>query len=937
MVEYRIRVLHLSDLHLGKGGASEVWRTRRVLGDAWLRNLDDIVADGRAVDLVCFTGDVAFSGQSAQYRAATAFIQETLDRLRVDPQRFFPIPGNHDMDRGVHQAAWRKLRADLSPDDAIGLSRWMAGGHPPRGISASAREKMLARQQAYRDWITSELKRPELAAEASPHGLLGYRITLDLPGVPVPVHLIGLDTAWLCGDDHDAGKLWLTDDQIMRLAGDRQGEPLDGLRLALTHHPLSELMDGAVVRRLLAERVDLMLRGHLHEAEPTMWADPQRQLREAAAGCLYEHDRYPNGCQLIDLTLDDTGRILRYDVWFRSWSSRGHWFSDDGLYADSQGGRLTLWIVPRPDDPAGGRLLPPVGDVFVGRQAELQQIRDALLPAVAAGTSGHVLICAVQGMPGIGKTYLAERFIHEHGDAFPGGVLRLGLSDQIPCRAEAVRDHLLDRLRLAVPEAARWNALQRTLSETRMLLLVENVDDVAWGDVAAELAARLPACPLLVTGRYGQLGAAGGWTRIAVPEFAIAEGVEQLQRELGSQAAELDDAALAGLAARLGGLPLALHLAAGYLRAGYSIDRFLEKLAASRMNLLLPDPSDPARRSMEARAVLHASFEMSAAALRAELKRLLRQESPPADVDQPASQMYAGFLALGHAPAEGVGAGLGAAIAGLDASRWEDLCAAARALSLLQSVPERPRAVRVHPLLAQWLVRQAEDQPHASAASVLDRMTDWFVERLPKRPAGEEDAQGQAWRQVHEEYPALVAWLRAAPAHRLSEIERAGSWFGMLSGPFAAWQQLCELGLLTDDDDQRSNFLWTLAQVALGGGDLDRALRAAREKVAVEGRRDDEREAALAWGVIADIFQARGELDEALRIRREEELPVYERLGDVRSLLVGRAKLALNLIQRNGPGDRDEARSLLEWALAAAQKMQLPEADTIRGILDEMG
>ena len=36
-------------------------------------------------------------------------------------------------------------------------------------------------------------------------------------------------------------------------------------------------------------------------------------------------------------------------------------------------------------------------------------------------------------------------------------------------------------------------------------------------------------------------------------------------------------------------------------------------------------------------------------------------------------------------------------------------------------------------------------------------------------------------------------------------------------------------------------------------------------------------------GKIADILQARGELDEALRIRREEELPVYERLGDVRS------------------------------------------------------
>lgn len=34
-------------------------------------------------------------------------------------------------------------------------------------------------------------------------------------------------------------------------------------------------------------------------------------------------------------------------------------------------------------------------------------------------------------------------------------------------------------------------------------------------------------------------------------------------------------------------------------------------------------------------------------------------------------------------------------------------------------------------------------------------------------------------------------------------------------------------------------------------------------------------------GQIADTLQARGDLDEALRIRREEVLPVYERLGDL--------------------------------------------------------
>ena len=67
-------------------------------------------------------------------------------------------------------------------------------------------------------------------------------------------------------------------------------------------------------------------------------------------------------------------------------------------------------------------------------------------------------------------------------------------------------------------------------------------------------------------------------------------------------------------------------------------------------------------------------------------------------------------------------------------------------------------------------------------------------------------------------------------------------------------------------------------------GELDEALRIRREEqLPVFERLGDVRESAVTMGKIADILHARGELDEALRIRREEELPVYERLGDVRA------------------------------------------------------
>jgi hypothetical protein len=86
-------------------------------------------------------------------------------------------------------------------------------------------------------------------------------------------------------------------------------------------------------------------------------------------------------------------------------------------------------------------------------------------------------------------------------------------------------------------------------------------------------------------------------------------------------------------------------------------------------------------------------------------------------------------------------------------------------------------------------------------------------------------------------------------------------------------------------------------------------------------------------GKIADIFRARGDLDEALRIRREEELPVCEKLGDVRDLLVCRANIAINLLSRAGEVDRMEAKRLLESALTDAERLRIPEARRIKKIL----
>ena len=74
-----------------------------------------------------------------------------------------------------------------------------------------------------------------------------------------------------------------------------------------------------------------------------------------------------------------------------------------------------------------------------------------------------------------------------------------------------------------------------------------------------------------------------------------------------------------------------------------------------------------------------------------------------------------------------------------------------------------------------------------------------------------------------------------------------------------------------------------IADILQARGQLDEALKIRTdEELPVYERLGDVRERAVTMGQIADILQARGQLDEALKIRNEEQLPVYERLGDVR-------------------------------------------------------
>jgi hypothetical protein len=97
------------------------------------------------------------------------------------------------------------------------------------------------------------------------------------------------------------------------------------------------------------------------------------------------------------------------------------------------------------------------------------------------------------------------------------------------------------------------------------------------------------------------------------------------------------------------------------------------------------------------------------------------------------------------------------------------------------------------------------------------------------------------------------------------------------------------------------------------------------------------RERAVVLGKIADVLARRGELDEALRIRTEEELPAYVRLDSLRDVIVGRVNVALVLLKRGRGEDIPVARDHLVWSFQAAAERGYKEADEIADIFRKLG
>lgn len=259
---------------------------------------------------------------------------------------------------------------------------------------------------------------------------------------------------------------------------------------------------------------------------------------------------------------------------------------------------------------------PPLPQHFVPRPEVSNALKERLLTNETT-TSGILVVSAIHGLGGIGKSTLAAALTYDEEvqERFPDGILWATLGQQpellslIGGWIHEMREYDFHPTNI---EAAA--AHLRTLLQDKATLLV--VDDVWNPEHAIHFKVGGPCCQVLITTRRADVADEVSAELHEMDVMTSKESLElltaRLQRPL--ETSERDEAL--SLAEAVGHLPLALELAAVRVTRGMSWTALCEALEQEIVNLEALESSPRRRRNRKNR--LEACFNLSLDALRNE-------------------------------------------------------------------------------------------------------------------------------------------------------------------------------------------------------------------------------------------------------------------------------------------------------------------------------
>ena len=348
---------------------------------------------------------------------------------------------------------------------------------------------------------------------------------------------------------------------------------------------------------------------------------------------------------------------------------------------------------PTPATPPVPRQLPADVAGFTGRVRDLEHL-DALLGRGDQATT--VVISAIAGTAGVGKTALAVHWAHRVADQFPDGQLHVNLHGWSlgppvsPLQALAQLLHGVgvptDQIPVELEAAA---GLYRSLLAGKGVLVV--LDNARDAEQVRPLLPGSPGCLVVVTSR----------DRLTLDALTPDEAISLLGRILGQARVAAEPEAASELAEACAFLPLALRIAA----AG-RLDQPDQPIASYTARLRGRDRLARLEVEGDAQAAVRIAFDSSYAALDGATRRL--------------------FRLLGLAPGPDVTAAAAAALAGITPERAASLLQRLVGVHLLEGRAHGRFAF--HDLLRVYARQRTEhedDQAQRQAAT--RRLFGWYL------------------------------------------------------------------------------------------------------------------------------------------------------------------------------------------------------------------
>jgi tetratricopeptide (TPR) repeat protein/transcriptional regulator with XRE-family HTH domain len=584
---------------------------------------------------------------------------------------------------------------------------------------------------------------------------------------------------------------------------------------------------------------------------------------------------------------------------------------------------------PRDAPPLLPRQLPPDLAHFTGRDRVVKSVIAML------ERSDTVVVSAITGMGGIGKTALAVHVGHQVAAGFPDGQLYLDLhGTNAPRPAHEALGTLLRAFGVAteVNPADLGEAtarLRSALAGRRVLLILDNATS------SAQVAPLLPGtagCAAIITSR-NTLEALPQARHVKLDLLSADEARHLLAAIVGKERVDAEPDAAAEVVRRCGRLPLAVHLVGARLaaRPGWPLAYMAGRLADQHRQL-----DELACDEVGVRASMAVSID---------------------HLDEPVAYAFA-LLSLPELP--DISLPVAAALLDTDERAAERVLERLADSHLLETCS--PGRYRMHDLLRAYgreLAATTVPDPERDAA--ISRVLRLFVAVAWRSMAPVRGSARQAWTHPSWTAPApdfagpaeALAWLDEHRGHLTEIIETARAapelvvrlsigLFGyyLSRGYWLDWSKLGRVALAaaargTDRFAQamvRMDLGIALADLAHAwSSDNDEALLQLRRSLAEFRTLGDPRAVASCLINLADVLEARGDLTEAIRYS-EECLAISRESGDLPGAEAATCGNLGSLYDRIGEPHKALAYYLTSLRTSEAIGYDSVSANALRGI-----